>query len=265
MRKMMRRISGCLLLAGLVLTACSVKEDRTDCPCTLEVEFLHRELIRDPLTLVGYSTDAMVFDDNVTTADYPDVYRRSVPRGMLFFGAVQGFVNNRHEGHQVVIPRGQECDSLYACHDYVDCTGEIAHTAVDLHKQFATVTLMITNTDFVPADYSFVIESGTSGIDILTCQGVAGYFTLLPTVDADHGMRFRLPRQCDDSLVLKVTHSSGDNVTFPLGRYIHGIGYDWDALDLQDIFITLDIARGEVRVGVARWEEVDDAENIIQM
>lgn len=236
----------------VLIVSCTVKEDRTVCPCLLEVHFTEREHIKDPVGLLGMS-GSIVFDETVRTADYPESYRRKVPRSMLFFGAVAGVDNCMKEGCSVVIPVGKECDSLYAFHDHIDCTGEKASSKVEFHKQFATVNIVILNADTALQDCSFLVESASCGLDILTAGAIKGEFKYEPLIE-DSRMHFRLPRQGDDSLKLTVIDSSGGKVSFPLGGFLHTVGYDWEATDLQDIYITLDIIRGRVSVGVAGWE-----------
>lgn len=248
-----------VLAMFLLPPSCSVKEDRRICPCILEVAFAGRERIEDPVTLVGWS-DREVFDDRINTVDYPDVYTHNTPRSLIAFGAVQGLDKCVRKGHTVIIPTGIECDSLYAYSDAVDCSGETARTTVVFHKQFATVHMGIINTDFDADDFSLVLKSHSCGIDLLTCEATEGEFRCIPRFEDDNKYRCRICRQRDDSIALDVTHASGDNVTFPLGKVVSSIGYDWNAVDLQDIFITLDIAKGRIGVGVAGWESIEDLE-----
>ena len=44
-------------------------------------------------------------------------------------------------------------------------------------------------------------------------------------------------------------------IQLPLGEYIRQLGYNWKAEDLQDIFISLDLAQGLADLRVADWEE----------
>lgn len=243
----------------LLQSSCSVKEDRRVCPCILEVGFAGRESIGDPVTLVAWC-DGEVFEDRINTEDYPDVYTHDTPRAMIAFGAVRGLGKCVQEGHKVIVPSGVECDSLYAYSDFVDCSGETARTTVVFHKQFATVHLGVTNTGFCADDYSLELESHSCGIDILTCEAIEGTYSCIPEPEDNNRYRCRICRQSDDSIVLKVAHKSGDSAVFPLGKIASSIGYEWNAVDLQDIFITLDIARGRVGVGVAGWESMEDFE-----
>ena len=246
----------CLLLC---LVACTVKEDRRICPCILEVSFHEKENISDQVTLVGWSAEEL-FDVKIKIEDYPDNYSHNTPRTMVFFGAAKGVSKCRKAGHLLVVPEGQECDSLYAYCDYIDCTGETAQTAVSFHKQFATIHIGVTNASYDPGEYHLAISSKSCGIDMLTCDAVAGNFKCAPGLFKENEYRCRVSRQVDESMVMTVTHLLGDSVDFPLGEYINTIGYDWKASDLLDIYITLDIARGKVGVGVADWETVEDFE-----
>lgn len=245
-----------IMILAAAAAACTVKEDRDVCPCWLEVGFLDREDIKDPVVLTGWG-DAEVFDDNVTTADYPDTYACQVPRAMLYFGALEGLKTNRHEGHTVTIPSGAQCDSLYGYHDIVDCRGESARTDVDFHKQFATVTMFVIGGQEVAEKYRYTVKSGTCGIDILTCEAVEGGYWYRPQ-PVNGSLRYRLPRQADDTMTMTVDDADGETFVFPFGQYIKSVGYDWHAIDLKDIHITLDIVHGKVSVGIADWEDADD-------
>ena len=76
-------------------------------------------------------------------------------------------------------------------------------------------------------------------------------------LDSDGSDTFfvNLPRQWDDSLLMKV--DTGDKVvkTFPLGQYIRESGYDWNTPDLEDITIDLDIAVTHLSVVIQGWEK----------
>lgn len=243
-----------IALAGLV--SCSIKEDRTPCPCYLDVAFEDREHIKDPVTLIGW-TDERKFDVRVNTADYPDTYTQKVEKSMIAFGAAEGMASCIQDGHFITVPLGSECDSLYAFRETVDCTGEMAYTTVRFHKQFATVFLNIGRQASQMKDYSFAVRGNGCGFDMLTYGAVQGDFRCIPATSGNM-VQFRLPRQADGSLAVTVTYRDGESLEFPLGRYIERIGYNWSAEDLQDIFITLDIINGRISVGVADWENAED-------
>lgn len=268
----MNKIPGCnakffmiTALAVLGVYSCTVKEDRTVCPCLLEVIFPEKVADFGRVLLKGWITDE-VFSDEMTLVGKQDTYKRRVPRTMIHFSAVTGLTQCKQQGHVITVPEGSQCDSLYGYIDYVDCTGETASTEVYFHKQFATVTIQIINESFPVQDYSFVVSSGSSGLDMLSLKAVAGQFKHQLELEDERRMVFRLPRQGDDSLMLLVTHVSGDSIKYPLGQFICDTGYDWNATDLKDIFITIDISRNQVTIGVAGWENAAEYElSMIEM
>ena len=243
------------LLFGQV--SCTVKEDRRVCPCSLEVSFYDRERIEGPITMVGWSAEEL-FDVTIKPNDYPESYFHNAPRTMISFGAAAGVTDCLQSGHYLMIKEGNECDSLYVYSDFIDCTGETAHTMVNFHKQFVTLNLCVASAKYDANEYSLVIESNSCGIDMLSCKAIAGDFRCVPVFSEGNEYKCRIGRQGDESMTLTVTHSSGDIAVFPLGSFIGAIGYDWKAEDLQDIYISIDIARGKIGVGVAGWEGVED-------
>lgn len=243
----------------LWLVSCTVKEDRRVCPCALEVSFHDSVTDKDSVILLGWSEEEL-FDVRIDTEDYPEVYTQNTPRKIVSFGAIKGMGISIKIGHQLVTPEGHECDSLYAYSEVIDCTGETAHTIVKFHKQFATIHIGIVNTNYNPDDYSFVVTSHSCGIDILNYDAVAGDFRCEPYLYSEKEYRCRVTRQADDSLTLTAIHHTGDKAVFPLGKYISSIGYDWKATELQDVYITLDMSRGKIGVGIADWEIVEDFE-----
>lgn len=245
------------LFPGLV--SCSVKEDRDDCPNYLEVRFNDREHVKDPVGLVGWSSGQQMFDVIINSADYPDVYYQPVKKCLLEFGAVEGIKTNSRNGKKVIIPLGQQCDSVYAYREQIDCTGEASETYVSFKKQFATVFLNIGKSAVDMKDYSFQVTGNSCGFDVTTFEPVEGAFLCNPDELNGNVIQFRIPRQKDDGLAVTVDYNGASN-SFPLGGFINRIGYNWNSEELQDIYISIDIANGKISIGVARWEEEEEFE-----
>ena len=246
-------------LIVLFTASCTVKEDRSECPCYLKVDFTDSNVVMDSAVLLGWQEDK-VLDANVAASGFKEGYTCTIPRGLLSFGAAKCPEEDMLDGHSVFIRPDQQCDSLYAFCENIDCRGETARTEVVFHKQFATVYLRMVSSVDIASQYDFIVESNSCGIDILTCKALEGYHKLYPVFGSEGRAVFRLLRQVDDSLHLTVLDESGNGNSFPLGQYISSLGYDWDAADLSDIYITLDIVQGEVSAGIAAWEQVSDFE-----
>lgn len=251
-----------LILAGAALasvaaaSSCSVKEDRVPCPCYLNVSFAEREkLVGDDVSLAGWN-GAEIFRGLIDVADYDPYWVKAVEKGMIDFASWKGIDKVTRNDKSLIIAEGQQCDSLYAYFDHVDATGEMAYTEVSFHKQFCTVILDIRKSAAELSRYSFLIEGNTCGFDLMGYGAVEGAFRYeARAVSGENVTMFRVPRQNDNSLKVTV-YLDGTRVTsFPLGEFIARLGYDWTAIDLQDVYVAVDLVAGLVTIKVEGWEQ----------
>ena len=104
--------------------------------------------------------------------------------------------------------------------------------------------------------FAFLVEGGTCGFDLHTFTPVPGGFRWEGrAAEGERIVRFRIPRQSDDSLSLSLRHDGAPAGSYPLGEYIARLGYDWHAEELQDIYVTIDQVLGLVTVSVSDWED----------
>ena len=250
---------------GLVcLTGCSIKEDRVVCPSFLNVSFTGREAIEEKVGLLGYSTEEL-FRESIDVNEHDPYWVKAVKKGVFTVSAYYGVDAASAGGHYVNIPLGSECDSLYAYHTEVDCTGDEAYAEVTLHKQFCTVHLDIrkplTGVNAI-SNYSFLVEGNTCGFDLLNFKPVMGSYRIEPFAKPGETIvDFRVPRQVDDSMQLSIWYKHPEVGvpahfgTFPLGEYFSRMGYRWDVEDLQDFYVAIDVIAGLVIINVEGWEE----------
>lgn len=264
--KNMSRISHCGfgglvgLLFAVAISSCSVKEDRTPCPCFLNVSFQDREHITSRVGMVGYR-ETEVFREGIMVEEYDPYWVKAIHKGLLDFAAWKGVSRSKDNGHYVTIDLGNQCDSLYAFHDVVDATGEMAYTDVLFHKQFCTVHLDIMKRPAELQGYHFLVEGNTCGFDMFDFSPVSGAFCY--DAVATPGARivdFRIPRQSDDSMMVTIDYHYGDGkveaiAELPLGEYIRATGYNWSTEDLQDIYIMIDLVVGRLVISVDGWED----------
>lgn len=256
----------CAVVLSGAAESCSVKEDRVPCPCYLNVGFqdADREAVREDVNLLGWNS-AEIFSESIHIQDYEPYWVKPVRKGVFNFSASRGSASSNRDGHLIRIPLGRQSDSLYAFHDEIAATGDMVYSDVLFHKQFCTVFLDIMKTEELMKGFVFEVEGNTCGFDLFNFAPVPGQFLCQP-VPGDNGriVPFRLPRQSDNSIVLKIFHK--DNETdaredyvsvgnFPLGEYIARTGYDWKTVDLQDVYITIDLVLGYISIKVEGWEE----------
>lgn len=240
-----------LILPILVLrlaTGCSVKEDRSPCPCLLRLHL--EEEIKDSICV-------RILRDNVENAPrvlpteaFVPFLETEVRRGVNRITACR-----RGETSFSIHP-GNQADSLYAYAESLDCTGEEADATIVLRKQFATLHIRIEGGITAEA---LVVKGRIAGLDPERLEPVEGEFSFTPSPLPDGSFLCRLPRQKDNSLSMEmaVTGSGRGPESFPLGDYIWSSGYDWNDEDLKDIFIRMNPAKAEMSVSTQNWKEED--------
>ena len=255
------RIRSFLLPALLVLSSCSIKEDRSGCPCLLTVD-LTKVLdtgITPPswwdrgLTLVLYSGDREFDRMDCRYEEARPEYEFKVPKGDVGVSGILGLSAGTLSGRAVRYPEGVESDRLFVSGQTVACYGETARAVLEMNKQFSQVEIAGLET----FDERMEVTAGSSGLDVLTCEALEGRFRF-PLACGDDGLcRFRMPRQQTDDLMILMYDGSGrlDN-SIPLGKYLTAIGYDWTAPSLADVSIRIDYVAASIQIVVGDWTEV---------
>ena len=248
-------MAGFLAAVLLLGEACSVKEDRSPCPCQLDI------LLKDcypevkELTLSAWNS-GQVFVRAIPVNE-GGKYHCEVPRGFVRLTALSGVrLEDMAEG-KMILPKGSACDSLWTYTSEVDCRGETALAGVRLRQQFATVHLSIVKTedDGEQYPYQLVLKSAVNGVTIPYCQPNDGDWSR-PLVAEDDGVYlFRVPRQKDGSMVLDMVLKGEKVESYPVGKHILLSGYDWTKEKLEDIYIGLNWGRTETLIHIEAWED----------
>ena len=240
-----------ILVPLLLLSSCSIKENRAKCPCALALELTGLPV--SPVVL-GVTGDGFSFTEvihNDTMLVVP------VPKGDLAVSAVGGALA---EGDgSIRIPLGEEAPPLYLFHANVSTDAEQVVLPVLLHKQFCALELLFKGPPGYGPPFEVAVEGFYEGWQP-SGSPTPGTFShrLLPGSD---GRAFlRLPRQGDDSLLMHIVFSDHIVRTFALGSYIAASGYDWSAPDLDDLTLHVDISLTSVTVSTDLWSRTEDIE-----
>ena len=226
------------MLIGLLglgaLASCSVKEDRSDCPCWLTVE------AESTATLTGWYGSQRIFDGH--KGGFVD---RMVPRGDI------AIISSRGE---FTVAEGLQMDELFAELLHVDTDGEKAFAKVQLKKQFATVTLDFKDEEDGRTDYDIIVKGNIQGADSKTLEPKEGPFRCIPEASPERGYQFRVPRQKDNSLTAELWSEGALVDTIPVGELIAKAHFDWRSESLGDIHIMADLPAKTFTITVMEWE-----------
>lgn len=259
-----------VFVAGHLFAACSVKEDRDDCPCRLILDFPAgcapgNEVDLD-ISGNGYVIDTTIVSGGVGDADDGQEFSDSVEfvedirKGRVVVNAwhPSGLRFRRDSGF--VIAAGEECPPIWLHSFIVDAYGESVRRTVALHKNYCLLTISMSGD---PDDVDLRIFGNYVGYG-RNAQVLGGRFDCQMRHDAREGdWEIRLPRQLDSSLRLLVSSGNGASKVFAIGEYITGSGYDWDAPDLDDIEVEMDYASASVTFKIDKWTETVSFEVVI--
>ena len=244
------------LLAAALSSSCSVKEDRSPCPCLLDIRLGDSGSHADRLAISAWNGSGRIFLDRIDIEQYPESYQKKVSKGFLNVCAYGGVRNMSLKGSVLTIPEGSPCDPVWAyCGPEIDATGETAEDLVTLHKQHAVVHVRLDSLAMQAGGTALRATGGVNGFDITTFTPVRGSFHCFATLDEDFHYTFCVPRQLDDSLELEVYLGGVLSRTVKIGDLIANAGYSWTKEDLDDIYISLGVLTScTVTISVNGWD-----------
>ena len=240
-----------LLLPLLLVPSCSIKEDRTACPCSLTVELT--DLPVRPVVLrvtgEGYTMTEVVHADTALVL--------LVPKGEMAVSAVGGALA---EGDgSVRIQEGEDAPPLYLFYADVSTAAEQVVLPISLHKQYCTIELLFKGPPGYGPPFEVAVEGFYGGWEP-DGSPAPGPFSRRLLPGSDGRATLRLPRQGDDSLLMHIVFSDQVVRTFALGSYMAAAGYDWSAQDLEDLTLQVDISLTSVTISSDMWTRTEDIE-----
>ncbi len=268
MRMIPPKVMICMAALSLVL-GCSVKETRELCPCRLELDFseVDTSVVRRA-ELVAVADGGFSFSDGLEADAFADVWVE-VPRREVCVGVWSGVDSALAEGGDgfdvsagrgLVIPFGEDCPPVYFHASVVDADCERLREIVLMRKNHCRMTVNVNNVE--TSDLQVRV---TGGVDGYKADGTPsqGEFSSLLYPDVNGEMQVILPRQTDDSLMMEINDGTGVRKSFALGEYVAEAGYDWEAPDLEDITIDIDIAFTHISLVIQGWDTTYEFDVVI--
>jgi hypothetical protein len=248
-----------MMLSVLMIVAavgCSVKEDRTVCPCVMSLDFsgLDTSVIQ-MVNVLAMSADGVVFSDCVMVDAFDDRYERKVPHGLLQVSLWCGDGGMAGKDCLLRIPYGVECPPVYLNSFVADTRAESYHRKVSLYKNHCRLTVEMPDRQALP--YSLTFKGGVDGYDI---DGSPSYgdFSCVAFPAQEGPTQVLLPRQTDSSLMLEVDDQAPHGKIFAIGEYLAAGGYDWSAENLADVTVVLDYSMTVISISMAEWDKEEE-------
>jgi len=242
------------LSVSILLSACSVKEDRLPCPCilTIDLENLRGEhQLEMETATVAYlcNGDGCFLPEEVP----PEMEVETTKSGIsVYFHSLSSAWGRFSHGDSLIIHTGQECPPIYSYSKSLDTNCEVLRDTVLMHKNFSRIRIVAPAFEGI-AD-SFCVTGNVKGYSL---QGdpLIGSFSCSRVPDADNSVTIAVPRQVDSSLKFLVMTNAQTFRSFAIGQAIMSSGYDWNAVALPDITIELDYAATKISYSTDLWSE----------
>lgn len=241
-------------IALLCLCSCSVKENRSECPCDLLVH-LSEALKTDGSVLVSVIQEDVVVKQGMMSREDFEAGScvLTVPRRPSRVTVFTGITDmNAISGRRLDIRYDHQCDELYSSSDFADLQGDTFDCAVLPHKNYARLFLTLLG---LPEGGEVTLSGNVQGYDLMSLDPCKGVFQCTPGQDvvlSDYLVR--IPRQVDNALRLDAFLDGNMFRSVPVGAMIEATGYRYDDEDLLDIYLTVDLTKSFVLVTVSGWE-----------
>lgn len=236
-----RRLSA-VLISVICMSCEAVWEDRSACPCALSVEM--KDLPEYPVWLYVNGMPA-----GEATCDTTLLVR--VEKGPE--AAVLGLSGARPDGNgRVQIPYGSPCPLLYVYAARADCRGDTGRLPLSLFltRHFSTLSLSFGGAAGGRVPFLADIRGCVGGIALPEGTPLPGPFRCRLSED----FSCRLPRQRpEDPLWLDVMLEDGVVRSFPLDGLLRASAYDWDAPQLADISLQVNLSVTDIHFTLGQW------------
>jgi len=255
-----RPCAALILMLSFFFGACSVKEDRTECPNWLlfileNTQYGNGRKVSD-LTCVLSGEGNWSDIRYLRSVSEGTRYGVEVPKGTLNCLVCAGKPEGLEAGKGLEIPYGLECPELYAYSSCLEVQSEWETDTVRLHKNYCSVSFHLESLYASSAgrEILFRVTGDVCGCD-MSAHPLPGAY--MCEVAPDSGMRgtIRVPRQMDSSLKLSIVIAGQIARTFPLGRYIESSGYDWTAENLTDVDVEIVFEMTETVININMFEK----------
>ena len=239
-----------VLLVLLLALSCSIKEDRTGCPCRLTVVLTEAGGVDGEDMVLGISG---LPDVRLAGAKIPATIERTVEKGVHRVTAFCGDEGMVLRSGVLSVPYGEACGPLMARAESIECVSEGAIDTVRLRKQHIVLTFRLD-----PSGSGVRVRSSWNGLTVSDLSPSAGDYRALAVRTGPGEFKVLLPRQGDASMVADILAGDGAVAqTLELGAMLQKSGYDFDAPNLDDAIICLDPSSpdGTFSVTVEEWRK----------
>lgn len=257
----MKKLPCIIILILAMVTSCSVKENRDDCPSYLSLTVTRQA---GNVYQYGHAWCGMYDEDGTRWAVSP-LTRMDVRDTLLRYAVfprrtVRAVVSSSEVISGRVVPQsGEEFPKLYAYGKEVVCLDELVNDVIyQQDKQYCNLSVQLSEVAIPLAPELVVsVDAPYSGTLFPSLEPCAGQYFYRTVFDAEGHATIRLPRQGGEGMILsvqKIDHFTNSVNLYEEMRRAH---YDWTSPSLSDFEITVALNSVEGDLLVEDWTIVD--------
>lgn len=251
-----------LFFALQALTACSVKEDRTACPCYTSVQVGEYIEAGFSSAMLSFSSDRLVRRENISLAEHEDVaYVASLERRTHRASLVAGLDRMLIRSDSLLVPLGHDSDPLWLYSEKFYCAEDEYTIQARPHKQYCRLEIELEGLSSEDKTMcSFRVMAEACGLDLYSRSPLEGAFRADAVRGLDGRFSLLLPRQGDGGILLEVSGGAAgaaDPFVVDVSSRLKAAGYDWTLEDLKDVSITVDYAKADISIKILDWNPDD--------
>lgn len=248
-----------LIIVTFISISCSVKEMREACPCRVGLDFTKLlpqaapggEIIATITAENGKVLYKRPFGTDTCSPRYEILLPKEVYTASALLSSGEAVWIEEESG--IRLREGFQADSLYGQATALDARDEEAEYVPQPLKQFATLFIKF---GAPVLDLGVEVSLPASFIETSGLSAAASPFSIRRIFSGESGS-LRLPRQTGRNIV--ATFFDGE-ANRPLAKVdleplLKRIGYDFNAPELADIYLTVDFAAGRATIEVEGWKE----------
>lgn len=251
----------CKLLTGiLLLSSCTIREDRTACPCRLELDLSGFAPISSQVSVAFWEGANTRMEDAGTAELFVRTLAKDTFDASVWCNVREGMLS----GSRLVIPQGAQPDSLQVFRTRLSCTGETCTATAVPHRQHARITMKVRMEAGIRYPYDFYAETDYCGIDLRDLSPIRGDLVFPIRQTEEDTYVFDLLRHGPDTQVRIAVHDKTEQIDeLPLYEWLRTVGYDWEAPDLEDLTLYLDYVDHTIRIIISNWHEGEVVDAVI--
>ncbi len=255
-----------LLAAALLFApvACSVKENRSECPVYVTVltdRFLQQGLHEG---VISFAAAQPLHREKVGFLScVREGFVQACPRDYARVSVISGAEDAFLTAGTLSVPTGREAGLVWAYATEFAAWADEYVVDAEPHKQYCLIRFLFDGSPTAPEGYPwrFRLVADCAGLDLYSLEALPGTYRTLVEPDAVGEWYSVLPRQRANSMKLEVFVPDGEDpmggrtdYVVDLGQAFEQQGYDWSLPDLRDIEVQVGFASAELTLTVREWE-----------